>query len=209
MDSPRHQYEADLVIVREFLDNPASASNPLLERLRIVPRILAALNARCGGRLDSHELADLTQDVFLLVLRKLDGFFGNGSLDGWLYRMCEFELLNRLRKRRRGPVLLGELPAEAEPATCDPPEPEGLVAAALQRLGGYEAQIIHLRLEDELDFEAIGERLQITAANAKTRYYRGLARLQSMLARHAPLRHGDPGGDQEGSQEEGRKETQR
>src|SRR5262245_15499998 len=159
MDPPR-QHEADLEIVRDFLDNPGGAADPLLARLRIVPRILAVLNLRRGSRLDDHELADLAQDVFLLVLRKLDSFFGNGgSLDGWLYRICEFELLNSLRKRRRSPVLLDEVPPAAEPAVADPGGDEGQVAQALQRLGGYEAEIIRLRLQEELAFEEIAARL--------------------------------------------------
>lgn len=187
MESPRQPDRAtDQKLVRDFLDDPGSAANPLLDRLRIVPRILAALNVRRGRRLDDHELADLTQDVFLLVLRKLGGFFGHGSLDGWLYRICEFELFNRLRKRRRGPVLLDDLPHADEPTADGPVEGDGRVDRALERLGGYESQIIRMHLADELDFAVIAQRLGISVANTRTRYYRGLTRLQEMLAPGAP-----------------------
>src|SRR5262249_45984738 len=126
-------------------------------------------------------------DVVLLVLRKLDTFFGAGSLDGWLYRICELELLNRLRKRRRGPVLMAEWTADAEPAADDTDDADDYrVALALQRLGGCGAEIIQLRVQEELGFEEIAARLRVTAANAKPRYYRGLARLQAMLADLAP-----------------------
>jgi RNA polymerase sigma-70 factor (ECF subfamily) len=172
--------------VRDFLDNPAAGAEALLARLQFVPRMLAALNQRRGGRLDVHELADLSQDVVLLVLRKLNTFFGAGSLDGWLYRICELELLNRLRKRRRGPVLVEEWAADADSAAAGSPNDDDRVALALQRLGGYEAEIIRLRVQEDLTFEEIAARLGVTAANAKTRYYRGLARLQAMLADLAP-----------------------
>ena len=185
MDASR-QHEVDRRIVRDFLDNPAAGADLLLARLQLVPRVLAALNQRRGGRLDAHDLADLAQDVVLLVLRKLDTFFGAGSFDGWLYRVCELELLNRLRKRRRGPMLVEEWTADAEPAAVDGPDDDGRVALALHRLGGYEAEIIRLRVQEDLGFEEIAARLRVTAANAKTRYYRGLARLQTMLADLAP-----------------------
>jgi len=185
MDAIR-QHEVDRRIVRDFLDNSAAGAEALLARLQLVPRVLAVLNQRRGGRLDAHELADLSQDVVLLVLRKLDTFFGAGSFDGWLYRICELELLNWLRKRRRGPVLVEDWTADAEPAGPGAANDDGRVALALHRLGGYEAEIIRLRVQEDMPFEEIAARLRVTPANAKTRYYRGLARLQEMLADLAP-----------------------
>ena len=98
MDASR-QHEVDRRTVRDFLDNPAAGADSLLARLQLVPRVLAALNQRRGGRLDAHELADLAQDVVLLVLRKLDTFFGAGSFDGWLYRPTRIRCTGRASGR--------------------------------------------------------------------------------------------------------------
>jgi RNA polymerase sigma factor (sigma-70 family) len=169
----------DLELARNFLGDPVRYATDMAERLLIVAKIVPMLNHRRGRGLDSHEVADVVQDVTLLALRKLAEFQGRGSLDAWLYALSDFELLNRcrrmrrLRERERTGTETGDLPAEdADPHLSD------TVHAALVRLGGYEADIIRMHCLDGLDFVAIGAALDLSVANVKSRYYRGLQRLQ-------------------------------
>jgi DNA-directed RNA polymerase specialized sigma24 family protein len=66
----------------------------------------------------------------------------------------------------------------------DPPAAEPVVQtddsvhAALLRLGGYEADIIRMRCLEGLEFGAIAAALRLSVPNVKSRYYRGLQRLQ-------------------------------
>ncbi len=46
---------------------------------------------------------DATQDVFLVVLRKLDGFEGRSSLKTWLFGIAHLVSLGYRRKSRRDP----------------------------------------------------------------------------------------------------------
>lgn len=168
----------DLALVRGFLADPVRSAAAMAERLLIVARILLLLNRRRAAGLDAHELADLVQDVTLLALRKLAAFQGRGTLDAWLYALCEYELLNRARRVRRQ-RLRERTDAEVveQLAASDAPPDEG-VQAALLRLGGYEADIIRMRCVEQLDFTVIAATLQLSVPNVKSRYYRGLQRLQ-------------------------------
>ena len=172
----------DLQLARDFLGDPARHASAIADRLQIVARIAPLLNRRRGAWLDSHEVADLVQDVTLLALRKLAEFEGRGSLDAWLYSLCDFELLNRCRRLRRQRTRERNLGEGTEPpATEHSSQARESVQAALVRLGGYEADIIRMRCLDELDFGAIAARLRLSVPNVKSRYYRGLQRLQLAL----------------------------
>jgi RNA polymerase sigma factor (sigma-70 family) len=177
----------DLELARNFLANPVHFATAMAERLLIVSRIVPLLNRRRGAWLDSHEVADLVQDVTLLALRKLAEFQGRGSLDAWLYALCDFELLNRCRRvrRQRDRERTGTEDSELA-ASDDNPHANDSVQAALLRLGGYEADIIRMRCLDGLDFDDIATSLRLSIPNVKSRYYRGLQRLQIALGGARP-----------------------
>lgn len=170
---------ADFALARNFLGDPDRFAAAIADRLLIVARIVPLLNRRRGAGLDGHEVADLVQDVTLLALRKLIEFEGRGSMDAWLYALCDYELLNRIRRvrRRRARERTGAESIDA-PAAEAAAQPEDSAQAALLRLGGYEADIIRMRCLEGLDFDAIAEGLGLTVPNVKSRYYRGLQRLQ-------------------------------
>jgi RNA polymerase sigma factor (sigma-70 family) len=177
----------DLELARSFLGDASRHAAAMAARLQIVARIVPLLNRRRGSGLDSHELADLVQDVTLLALRKLAEYQGRGSLDAWLYALCDFELLNRCRRVRRQRARERTGTETAELPAAEPLVPaDDSVNAALVRLGGYEADIIRMRCLDGLDFSDIAAALRLTVPNVKSRYYRGLQRLQYALGGALP-----------------------
>lgn len=162
---------------------------PWLKRLRCVPRILAVQNRRFGGQLDRHELADLAQDVFLVVWRKLSDFQPGTAVESWVYRICYLELMNALRKRSRRQRALDEVARRAD-------EEDELIVPR-QRMGDYEdlhrgfetldpqeAEILRRKHFQEETFEEIARELEIPMGTAKTRYYRGLTKLREFLRNH-------------------------
>jgi DNA-directed RNA polymerase specialized sigma24 family protein len=96
-----------------------------------------------------------------------------------LYALCDFELLNHCRRvrKQRARERSGTEPADL-PVKGDDPQLRDTVQAALVRLGGYEADIIRMHCLDGLDFTAIAASLGLSVSNVKSRYYRGLQRLQ-------------------------------
>lgn len=155
------------------------------ERLRCVPRILAALNAKRGRPLDEHDLADVVQDTLLVVWRKLDLYDGRVGLEGYVFRICTYELMNGIRRRRR------QLPAldlaeclEGDAAAADGWErwiEREAIDRAIDRVGGVEAETMRLKHWEGLTFEEMAVRMGTSTASAKDRYYRGLIRLTEIM----------------------------
>jgi RNA polymerase sigma-70 factor (ECF subfamily) len=178
---------ADLDLVRRALQADRSGLQELASRLRCVPRLLAVLNARLGGALPPQDLADLSQDVLLIVWRKLEQYRGFSALDGWLYRISLYEYMNALRRLPGRTDSLDEL--SLDPSQESSPWEFEDVHRGLERIGDKEAEIIRLKHFEELTFEEIGARLGISPNTAKARYYRGLRALEPLLEeRGSPAR---------------------
>lgn len=175
--------KSELAFVRAVLARQEAAIAKFEQRIRCVPRMLSALNGRRGRPLSEHDLADLVQDTVLIVLRKLDQFAAWAPLEAWIYRLCLLEFLNAIRRRgreRRRTIERVDEPATAPAASAGGHEHDD-VHQALDRLGGVEAEAIRMKHFDALTFEEIGNRLGMPGNTAKTRYYRGLAKLAKVL----------------------------
>lgn len=179
-------YRADVELVRRALDEDGAAMDHLTRRLRCVPPILAARNARLGRPLDEHELADLSQEALIRIWRKLATFSGRSRFETWVYGICRLELMNSFRRKRRGPRASVDYGGEPppDPPTNDPPSALDYehVYESLERLGSPEADVVRLKHFDGLTFEEIGATLDISPNTAKTQYYRGLERLRIFLS---------------------------
>ncbi|MEM7309173.1 MAG: sigma-70 family RNA polymerase sigma factor [Planctomycetota bacterium] len=188
MTADHAEARADLLLVRRVLRGDQSALLALSERLTCVARTLRVRNARSGGALDEHELADLCQDVLLIVWRKLDRYDGFAVLPAWAYSIAALEYQNALRKKRRRPqaLELGEGASEGagpEPGgrrDDDPWEFED-VYHGLDRIGRDEAAVIRLKHFQGRTFVEISSLLGIAESTAKDRYYRGIAELRPLL----------------------------
>lgn len=161
------------------------ALTDLSERLKCVSRILAAQNARGGRPLGAHDLADLTQNTVVVILKKLPSFEGRGPLEGWVYRICCLEFMNEVRRHRKLPKPDGEIDARVEEAggsqsDADPFEFEEL-NQALASLEEDEARLIERKHFDALTFEEIAQRLGVPTNTVKTRYYRAIGRLRVLM----------------------------
>lgn len=170
-----------LQTVRLALAGDPAAGTQIAERLRAVARMLYVINRRKGGLLNDGDLEDLAADVTLLVWRKLGNYEGLGALESWVYRFCELEHGNRLRRTRgRVTVAMEEAP---EPATEDRDDQDSeAIEAALVDLGPPEEDLVRLKHFEDLSFTEIGQRIGLSTSTVKTRYYRGLQALRARLA---------------------------
>lgn len=180
----------DLLMVRDAVARKPEAVAALGQRLRCVPRILSALNARLGRPLGEHDLADTVQDTIVTVLRKLADYAGHGVLEAWVFRICSFEMLNAARRRRRQ-HLDSELPEESLTDAAAAREWQLLLArdtleAGIRRVGGVEAEALRMKHFDGLSFDEMATRQQISTPAVKARYYRALARLEELMRADAP-----------------------
>jgi RNA polymerase sigma-70 factor (ECF subfamily) len=181
--APESQPDRDLVRAALAVEIPAIEQLAL--RLRCIPRILGAWNQRLGRPLDEHDLADLTQDVTVIILQKLDEYAGRAPLEAWIYRICRLELMNGVRRKRRTRVRQASLTDNADEGALADVQSEAVdvevLHAGLERVGGVEAEAIRTKHFEGLTFEEIGERLAIPVNTAKTRYYRGMVKLEKLV----------------------------
>ena len=156
------------------------AQKELLARLRCVPRMLAAKNARLGRVLDDVELEDLAQETLVTVWGKREQYEGRSSIETWVHTFCYHKLMNRVRRVARQPRTV-EL-EQAREVAAEESRDYGFVYQALHVLGPPEEEIVRMKHFDQLTFAQIGAVLEISPNTAKSRYYQGLEKLRSILA---------------------------
>lgn len=157
-------------------------SRPAAEKLieRYYDEIYLFVLRQTGNKEDA---LDLTQNIFLAVLRSVGGFDGRrASFRTWLYRIAANKVIDQRRRRR--PLLLD-------------PDLEALLPAAgdftlrvqdralLEQIEAYISaldpglqRIFRLRLYGEWTFPEIAAALGQPEAAVKSQYYRLLGRLR-------------------------------
>ncbi len=180
-ESPKN----DLALIRAARRGDAEAVTAVADRLTCIPRILIVLNGRGGTALAVHDLEDLSQEVTLLVLRKLGEFRPIGRLEAWVYRICALQLMNARRgaasRRVRHAPLSGGAPLVDERGCDGDPLRSEVLEAAIGELDPDCEAIIRLKHFESLSFTQIGRRLDLSPNTAKARYYRGLEDLRRKL----------------------------
>jgi RNA polymerase sigma-70 factor (ECF subfamily) len=187
-DGPERRFPTasdDLALVQRVRRGDAAALPLLADRLRCVSRALQLLDRRNGSVLGPEELADLAQDVLVVVWRKLAEFEGRCPLEGWVYGMCALEYQNALRRqlrlRREAHAIVLQSGAPEHAALDPDPWAFEEVYDGLERIGREEAQVIRLKHFAGRTFDEIGRELRLSPNTIKTRYYRGLLELRERL----------------------------
>jgi RNA polymerase sigma-70 factor, ECF subfamily len=141
--------------------------------------------------LPSADLAeDLTAEVFLRALRRLDRFNPSlGSPKAWLFRIAQNMLRDHQRQTRRRQVLsmtgLRDL-------RCEAPSPEerllweeevARLLTGLAELSPKDREIIGLCYGSDLSVGEASEILGLSDTAARTRLWRALGRLRKVLSR--------------------------
>lgn len=167
----------DLELARAARAGSPEARRLFVERMRCVPRMLAALNARTGNALGAHDLEDVVQDALVAVWKGLPTYSGLSPLEAWVFRCCHHEFLARLRRRGRSPPSgdMFELADKLDPRRFDE------VYRAIERLDERDRRVVLLKHFENLTFEEIGARLAASPNTIKTWYYRALEDLERWL----------------------------
>jgi RNA polymerase sigma-70 factor (ECF subfamily) len=150
-------------------------------------RPAAAGDAAGAGAPPGMEVDDLSQEVFLRVLRACEAWEGRSSFSTWIYRIAVNVTRDALRRRRtwrRGtwhtPVP-PSAPAAIEHASDR--ERQQLVSAALADLPAKLREPLVLRHFGDLTFAETAEVLGLPVGTAKSRVKQGLLRLRDELRR--------------------------
>jgi RNA polymerase sigma-70 factor (ECF subfamily) len=107
----RRNGTAGLAAIRPAPPGPSLADEAFLEGLRRgMPDAIEVLFNRYRAKVynlamsivkNESDAEEVTQDVLLTVIRKVDTFKGNSAFYSWIYRICVNASLIRIRERRR------------------------------------------------------------------------------------------------------------
>lgn len=131
----------------------------------------------------AEEAADIVQNVFLRMFRT-DSTSTVSNMKAYLYKSVSNACINWLRNRKQ--VVTEQVPEQLL-QTEDSLQPFLLkeqyktVASLLQRLPHEQAEVIRLRIIDELPFAEIAALLELPEATVKSRFKYGIEKLKKIV----------------------------
>jgi RNA polymerase sigma-70 factor (ECF subfamily) len=179
--------KTDAELVKAFKEGDRGALDLLIARYQ--GRLYAYL-ARLSG--DRGAADDLTQEVFLKVLRKLDSYGEREKFSAWLFTLAHHAAMDRFRSdsRRREESLdaAGEddLPLAGTLASPEPgpegaleaAERAGALQAAFDRLSPEQREVFLMRHYSGLSFREIAGILGVPIGTVLARMSRAVARMR-------------------------------
>ena len=145
--------------------------------------------------------ADVVQDAFLNVYRKLDSFKGDSRFSSWIYRVIVNAALMKLRKKRRrsevalealGPTFLddghhastvSQWSVRGDKAALNKELREQIVAAVDELEPKYQTVFL-LREVEGLTLSEIGDIMDLSVPAVKSRLHRARLFLRASLERY-------------------------
>lgn len=126
-----------------------------------------------------QDAADVTQQVFLQLFRKIGQFGGESKFESWLYRLAVNEALQHLRKAKRWRfgTLLSEPVSKQRPRHEDDKE---VLELALARIEPELRSVFVLREVEGLSYRDIAEAMDVPEGTVGSR----LNRARRELRRH-------------------------
>lgn len=159
------------------------------ELVRLTQREVYTLALRLTGNPD--DAAEVTQEVYIRLLRSIRTFRGEAKFSTWLYRVTSSVAITalRTRARRRREVPLEEQGWEDwKGSASEEPEPELDRRELAQRLDaalatlpeGYRSVVV-LRDVYGMSLAEVGEQVGISEGAAKVRLFRARQKLMELL----------------------------
>ena len=138
---------------------------------------------------DVAEAEDVTQEVFVLLFRKIGGFRGEASFTTWLHRLTVNQVLMRFRKNkaRREEVLEEEDIRPHESVRPNTPRASQLIdritleSAIAQLPPGYRAAFILHDIEG-YEHEEVARLLGCAVGTSKSQLHKARTKLRKLLA---------------------------
>jgi RNA polymerase sigma-70 factor (ECF subfamily) len=129
-----------------------------------------------------QDAADVTQQVFLQLFRKIDSYAGHSKFNTWLYRLATNEALQHLRKGKRWKFQpLAREPMSHHTSTIERNEQKELLDEALSRLDPELRLIFVLREVEGLSYREVAESMDIPEGTVGSRMNRARRQLQQLL----------------------------
>lgn len=134
------------------------------------------------------EAEEITQDVFLKMISRVEQFDGRAAVSSWLFAIAA----NACRDRLRSKVRTASVPLDAVTESADPGEgietalldreKRRLVRDALGRLSEEQREALILARYHGLPYSEIARTLKISEGAVKTRIFRAMETLKGVFS---------------------------
>ncbi|MCX7736049.1 MAG: sigma-70 family RNA polymerase sigma factor [Candidatus Kapabacteria bacterium] len=188
--------EDDKKIIKIILDGNKSAFSLLQKKYK--PLITSLIRKMIKNE---DDVQDLVQETFIKTYNSLDKYQETYPFSSWLFKLASNHCIDFLRKKRLTTISLqfqnSESDEEQEYEIVDNsnmPDSEILsnertiiIKEAISQLPDNYQLIIHLRHEEELDYQEISERMNIPLGTVKAHLFRARKILEIYLKKHRYL----------------------
>jgi len=181
---PRGLKNQDDSYLAKYLQNGHRASFQVIAD-RWYPAIYRFAYSYFGNRDDAAEIA---QKTLIKVHENIRSLKEVASFKSWIYRIANNLCLDEMKRAgRRKSEPLNLIPKEQQFSESTPAleietkELNSLIQQALNQLPEEIRAVVILKQFEEMTFSEIGDVLQIPEGTAKTRMYKGLSQLGSIL----------------------------
>ena len=148
---------------------------------RFVWRVLGRLGVA------SSDVADASQEVFLVVHRRLASFEARSSIKSWIYGICLKVAASHRRKRRPGEGQFEETPLSASGPGLDEElerrRARALLLTALEQLDEDKRHVFVLYEFEELSMPEVAEAIGCPLTTAYSRLHAARKQVRSVFAR--------------------------
>ena len=169
---PKNWNEEDLI--RAYQNGMREAFLEIYRRLG--PKVLGYLKKK---GLSSAEAEDVTQEVFIKLHRNRHHIEPQMPLSPWVFTVARNALVDHLRKQRPEEVALLEQDQMQDATSHSAVEFEDLTKDLPERL----KNVVHWRYVEDLSFDEIAARLEVSEQNARQLVSRAVRSLRQVLKR--------------------------
>lgn len=138
--------------------------------------------------LDQELAKDITQEIFISMLRTIHGFEGRASFRTWLYKIANSKLIDYYRsksyKQNKQTVSIDEQrihEAAVWPVDVATKDEARKILEVLSRFDRDIQQIVRLKIYGDYTFPEIAASLALPESTVKTKYYAAIRKLKNLL----------------------------
>ncbi len=128
-----------------------------------------------AGTVGVHDADDCFQDTWLAALRAYPRLRSAANLRGWIFTIAHRKAIDRLRARRREPVVVETLP---EPVAPPLPESDQNLWAQVRELPDKQRTAIALRFVLDAPYREIATVMQTSEEAARRNVHEAMKRLR-------------------------------
>jgi RNA polymerase sigma-70 factor (ECF subfamily) len=134
---------------------------------------------------DAEHAEEIMQDTMLKILQNMGSFKGDEhSMQKLLNKIAVNQSIDVIRKKKNITFVETETPPEIAEEEHDIEDDAHTIETVLQHLdtlsAGYR-MVIALRIFEEMPFDEIGKKLNITSSTARSQYVRGVRKLRDEM----------------------------